>query len=513
MLFAAACVALVACTKNMDTTTPKGGDATAFEKGQKVTLSVNAGDQTKVSSALDVTTGAIDFKWETGDKIKVTVGIESAEFTLSSGAGTASAQFTGTMPAAGNTFDVQYPVTDPDLSSQTYVTNALPKDKMKMTATGCTIEDGFTLTPQYAALRLNLCGLNREVSQIVVTNTTANPNVSYTLTCNNTVRVGKSATDATPFCIVVPGGGDSWNFKVDITSSAATSELDPLPDYTEDLGYEGKGIIIPNNSFSTSQAQAFTAGVVRNMPTKCITIIWAPVNCGYEPANGTYKGYPYGRMYQWGRKYGLGYKDSSSYDEDDDYPRTSDVKAQTLVTLMKTEELLPTHPDGAEYNGKFYASNFDAKRNWYAGSNPDKLWNVNEGTANPVSKSDYDPCPDGWRVPTKSELEILKGTKTSANLLQDTHGTSTVKGSKFDGGDGSSADNYVFLPVAGSINFGGTCKYREHYFNGIQTAFYYWSSTVSGDNAHKLTKATNGVISIDASDGRAFGASVRCVKE
>ncbi len=41
-------------------------------------------------------------------------------------------------------------------------------------------------------------------------------------------------------------------------------------------------------------------------------VIWAPVNCGYEPATSDSKGYPYGKLYQWGRKYGQGY--TTSYD-------------------------------------------------------------------------------------------------------------------------------------------------------------------------------------------------------
>jgi len=86
MLFAVACVALAACSKEIDTTPET---VTSFEKGQTVTLTVKTGDQTKVSSEL-VTTGEekdkVNFKWEDGDKIKVTVGSESAEFILSSGA-------------------------------------------------------------------------------------------------------------------------------------------------------------------------------------------------------------------------------------------------------------------------------------------------------------------------------------------------------------------------------------------------------------------------------------------
>jgi len=73
----------------------------------------------KVSSTADATTGEISFKWQADDAIKVTVGTESATFTVSKLInGGASAEFTGTMPEGGELFDVQFPVTDPNLTSQ-----------------------------------------------------------------------------------------------------------------------------------------------------------------------------------------------------------------------------------------------------------------------------------------------------------------------------------------------------------------------------------------------------------
>ncbi|MBQ0118707.1 MAG: hypothetical protein KBS42_02965, partial [Bacteroidales bacterium] len=60
----------------------------------------------------------INFTWEEGDQILVKVDDKTAVFTLTTGAGSNSAEFTGTMPAAGSTFDIQYPKTTPDLSAQ-----------------------------------------------------------------------------------------------------------------------------------------------------------------------------------------------------------------------------------------------------------------------------------------------------------------------------------------------------------------------------------------------------------
>jgi len=74
ILIAAACVALAACTMDIDTPLPE--IATAFEKGQKVTLTATK-PNTKVTSTLNTTSGTVDFKWENGDQILVKVGEES----------------------------------------------------------------------------------------------------------------------------------------------------------------------------------------------------------------------------------------------------------------------------------------------------------------------------------------------------------------------------------------------------------------------------------------------------
>jgi len=517
MIFAVVCVLFAACTKISDTAVSENGDTTSFEKDQKVTFTVSSPTSTKVTGNLDGTTGEVSFKWETGDKIKVTVGTESSQFTLKTGAGTAEATFEGTMPAAGDQFDVQYPVTDPDLSSQTYIANGLPNDKMKFSATGCTLGNKFTLAPQYAALRLNLYGLSRDVSSIVVTNTTAEPNVSYTLNCNTAVRVGNAATTATPFLLVVPTG--SWKIKVDVTASVATSNPDTVPEYS-DLGYTEKGIVLSAGTFSSVSAQAFAAGNVMNMPARPITIVWAPVNCGYEAANGQYKGYPYGRMYQWGRKYGQGYKDSSY--EDDDYIGKENG-SQTMVTINSETDLLSEHPDKDTYNGIYYCNNTVSPYNWYAGPSspvytkaaphPEKLWNTNEGTNDPVSKSAFDPCPNGWRVPTKSELEMLLGTKTTLGQYEGTHGTSTMYGSRFDGADGTSTDNYVFLPLAGCLDKSGNPVKRGNLVPS--SSIYYWSSSVDNNSSgmsYALAKGGKGSFGVGLSE-RVLGHPVRCVRE
>ena len=111
----------------------------------------------------------IDLTWDAGDQIKVIVGDKSATFTLASGAGSGQATFTGTMPADGVTYSVQYPIAEPDLSVQTYAENGFSKGLMKMVADNGTIDDGFVLKAQHALLGLQLSGSDA-LGKIVLTN-------------------------------------------------------------------------------------------------------------------------------------------------------------------------------------------------------------------------------------------------------------------------------------------------------------------------------------------------------
>ncbi len=209
-------ILFVACESTNDLGTP-------FTKGQEVTLTAVIDEQQpQMLPGMQRVSGKdsgteINLKWDEGDQIKVIVGKESAIFTLTSGAGSSDGTFTGIMPADGNSFRVEYPIAEPDISTQTYIKDGFSNGLMKMVAENGTIDGGFILKAQYALLGLQLMG-NQTLSRIVVTNPTDQK--TYTLNCSN-VALSQSPT---LFYIVVPAGEWGNGFKVDIYDSNNTHQ-------------------------------------------------------------------------------------------------------------------------------------------------------------------------------------------------------------------------------------------------------------------------------------------------
>lgn len=201
-------------------------------------------------------------------------------------------------------------------------------------------------------------------------------------------------------------------------------------------------------------------------------IVWAPVNCGYKAETSNSNGFPYGKLYQWGRKYGQGY--TLDYDE--------------------SEPVLVEGPISTASGQKEVYSNtfFYGDAEWCSPSN-DKMWN--SGTENNPIKTEYDPCPDGWRVPTYNEYKILSQNRGSYNE----EGWFSGCYSYIDG------ITKVNLPSCGTRSYYGGAVY-ERPGNGR-----YWSSTpyTSGNisGAHADTGAYLNL------GGRANGHGVRCVQE
>lgn len=204
-------------------------------------------------------------------------------------------------------------------------------------------------------------------------------------------------------------------------------------------------------------------------------VVWAPVNCGYHAED-----FKYGKLYQWGRKYGQG------YDGDVTTPVVEDGGISLIAGI---------HQDNAN---KFYKGSAVANNDWlYSGFSV--LWNL--GSEYEPVKTEYDPCPEGWRVPTSAELESL-----SLNYSEWTTNEDGQNGYWFCGSNEYTSEvSQIFLPAAGWRNSGGGIAALRG------TLADYWSSTFKYPKAERLAFDNSGVQMGEAA--RAYGFSVRCVQD
>lgn len=202
--------------------------------------------------------------------------------------------------------------------------------------------------------------------------------------------------------------------------------------------------------------------------------VWAPVNCGYHATE-----YPYGKLYQWGRKYGQGL--GGVYDAHE-------------PVLIENPVDLDIGQNKAMANYFFRDSN-----DWLSTSNYE-LWNC--GTKSSPVKTGYDPCPEGWRVPTNEELGDL------AVFDYDFTTNEGLTGMLFY--DVQLLDSQVFLPASGyRSGWGDSLRW-------VRSDGYYWSSSYGGFGAYLLSFNNN---NLDLpfgdlnSGSRVHGLSVRCLQE
>ena len=255
--------------------------------------------------------------------------------------------------------------------------------------------------------------------------------------------------------VTAASGGKSGTCSVTISALA-----EAIADYVDEYGVNhGKGVAI---------------GMA----------IWAPVNCGYHKDD-----YKYGKLYQWGRKYGQGYS-GEFYDGDFD---------QTY-----SDATVPTFAEGgvSEIGGnhKSNANVFYTGYDWVDPRN-DELWNSGS-ESNPV-KTEYDPCPDGWRVPTYAELSELSKNHSSRTSENGQSGYWFSGASSY-----TETVPQIFFPAAGYRYYnGGDANGRGrygYYWSSRPHDYYYYGAyylSFSSDNAGMYN------------DSRAFGHSVRCVQE
>lgn len=220
-------------------------------------------------------------------------------------------------------------------------------------------------------------------------------------------------------------------------------------------------------------------------------------NLGATSATPGYVG-SLGLLYQWGRK--DPFLASSSI--------SSPVEAKSTITWPK-----PVLSDSS--TGKIYYTIANPTTFIYVdylnNKNSDWYYTGSESTDNTRwtpsnrAKSIYDPCPAGWRVPDGGENGVWsKALGSSSDFRNDSLFDKIDKGMNLQGMLGSN-QKIIWYPASG-------CRY---YTNGdlyVGDSGSCWSASPADYRAYSMNINAYG-INPSSSSSRAFGDSVRCIKE
>ena len=454
------------------------------------------------------------FTWSFGDQVWLHTTSGSVIGTLSSGAGSSSANFTfgayfGEMTGkavypynsghgvSGDVLSVVMPASY-DLGSSLSNTNAA----MYGVNTGGTLKFNhmagvmrFVFKSVPAGVNRFVITLDKKINGTFTADLTADypvleTSAAYTDAEKSITLNFNALTKASDISLYVPlplGTYNSlglalydddkaiWTYSNEVTNTISRKSLKLMPSVSMggSIGGEIEGGDTPAEPEEGDYVDEY--GINHGQGVEIDGVVWAPVNCGYHATD-----YKYGKLYQWGRKYGQGYDSSDA----------------SVPELVAGPVSLATGQSKDNEN-KFY---YNSSSPWDWCDTPyDNLWN--SGTEDNPVKTEYDPCPSGWRVPTYAELEGL--IENYSSWTTDKNGQS---GYWFSGASSyTETVPQVFFPAVGAL----------HHLDGRTTSrgTYggYWSSCPDGTLSKYLTFLSNILVS-PSSYERACGNSVRCVQ-
>ncbi|MBR6732011.1 MAG: hypothetical protein IKL91_04785 [Bacteroidales bacterium] len=196
-----------------------------------------------------------------------------------------------------------------------------------------------------------------------------------------------------------------------------------------------------------------------------------------------------GLLYQWGRK--DPFLGSSSISDD--------VEAKSTVTWPSsvTTSTSKGNVDYATANPMtFITTSSSSTWDWHYSSRNNDLWTS--------SKTIYDPCPAGWRVPDGGEYGVWsKACDSSSSFDYQYDGTN--EGMNFSGKFGSAS--IIWYPASGYRSGGdGSLSF-------VGGSGRYWSVTPFNYGAYYLFFYNDGSVSPSYYNYRAYGQAVRCLQE
>ena len=147
--------------------------------------------------------------------------------------------------------------------------------------------------------------------------------------------------------------------------------------------------------------------------------------------------------------------------------------------------------------------NNDSNKDWYytgSSSTDNTRWTTSEST-----KSIYDPCPAGWRVPDGGDNGVWSkawgsfSSFTNASLYN-----STNEGMNFSGKFGSAST--IWYAASGYRDF------KDGSLSFVGGSGGYWSASPSSNIAYYLYFGNLGFVNPSGNYYRAYGRSVRCLQ-
>ena len=206
-----------------------------------------------------------------------------------------------------------------------------------------------------------------------------------------------------------------------------------------------------------------------------------------------------GLLYQWGRK--DPFLGSSSIHYDTMAEAESTITWPSAVSSNSSNGTIAYAISNPTTFITYNSSNYD----WYytgSSSTDNTRWTTSE-----TSKSIYDPCPVGWRVPDGGENGVWsKALGSSSYFTQSSLYNSTNEGMNFSGKFGSAST--IWYPASGYRNY-----YDDGSLYGVGGLGGYWSASPYGDNAYYLYFNYSGLVDPSLDYSRAGGRSVRCLQE
>jgi hypothetical protein len=169
-----------------------------------------------------------------------------------------------------------------------------------------------------------------------------------------------------------------------------------------------------------------------------------------------------GLFYQWGRK----------------DPFTRSLAGITpAIFYAKDVDVVTNKANAIRLPSTFYKGTSSSAYDWHGTNHDDALWS---DSPEPGTKTCYDPCPEGWRVPPRYIDPTVSPWQNDAYIIR----------SEYSNG---------YIAVDATV--------------GAATGGYLWTATVSGLQSYYTSVPVSGAITHTGLANRASAYSVRCVKD